>query len=77
MGLTNRSPWVRIRGMELRDRRAKISPSDAVAMRKEFANGATQRQLAVKFGLTYEGVRQVIRRRVWKGLEPEMNSAAR
>jgi DNA-binding CsgD family transcriptional regulator len=47
--------------------KAKGDLETAREIRRLFAAGMTRRQLAERFGYTYEGVRQIIRRRVWKG----------
>jgi hypothetical protein len=50
-----------------KDRRAKITAEDAREIRRLFAAKlATKRQLAERFGLTYEGVRHVLRGHCWK-----------
>ena len=49
--------------------KAKILPEWASDIRRRHATReATKRQLACEYGLTFHGVREIIRGRVWKGV---------
>lgn len=56
--------------------KAKVGPDDVREMRRLYAaRAATRRELAARYGLTYEGARSILRRRCWKGVEPETTTS--